>query len=69
MSGRERNVTLRLRLEPSSAARSGIPLRFFAEHRLDIVQTLAICRSSPFNGRGGAPRVDAIDFLRLGCSV
>lgn len=28
------------------------PFLFFAEHRFDIVQTLAICRFSPFNGRG-----------------
>ena len=30
-----------------------LPFLFFAEHRLDIAQTLAICRSSPFNGGGG----------------
>jgi hypothetical protein len=27
-----------------------------AEHCLDIVQALVICRFSPFNGRGVAPR-------------
>jgi hypothetical protein len=31
---------------------ASIFLLFFAEHRLDIVQILAICRFSPFNGRG-----------------
>jgi hypothetical protein len=28
------------------------------EHRLDIAQALAICRSSPFNGRVVTPYVD-----------
>jgi hypothetical protein len=28
-----------------------LPFLFFAKHRLDIVQVLAICRFSPFNGR------------------
>ena len=30
-----------------------LPFLFFVEHRLNIAQVLAICRSSPFNGRGG----------------
>jgi hypothetical protein len=37
-------------LEPTR--HSLLPFLFFAEHRLDIVQTLAICRSSSFNGGG-----------------
>src|SRR5208282_50039 len=67
-------VTLRPRLEPISAARSGsecrahcvapvtahapqrLPFLFVAEHRLDIVRVLAICRSSLFNDGGLALR-------------
>jgi hypothetical protein len=32
-----------------------LPFLFFAEHRWDIVQLLAIYRFSPFNSRGGTP--------------
>jgi len=41
-----------LSLPAADQAPHRLPLLFFAEHPLDIVQTLANCRSSLLNGRG-----------------
>ena len=50
-----------------------LPFLFFAEHRSDIVQVLAICRLSPFNGRVASPvysirimvLADSTDFRKV----
>jgi hypothetical protein len=44
-----------------------LPSPFFAEHRFDIAQTLAIfCRCSPFNNRRGFPTYAIISMYIIG---